>query len=124
MNIEKTADKGFTLIELIVVISIISVLAGLTGMNSGYFLNRARDAKVKDWLSRARSAQAAYIVDNQKMPDNMSELVPKYIKSLPENMKGANATLRLSYDSSTGIIGIEVATGEKTDFSGQLYEEY
>ena len=63
------SKKGFTLIELIVVISIIGVLSTLIINNLNDARARARDSKRKQELSGLKTALRLYYNDYQTYPD-------------------------------------------------------
>lgn len=83
--------KGFTLIELIVVIAIIGTLAGLIVNNLNDARLRARDAKRKQELNSLKTALRLYYNDNQTYPFNLSVDLTEYIKVMPEYKPGSYA---------------------------------
>ena len=54
------APKGFTLIEMMIVVLIVSILAGLAYYNYGRYAFRARRADGKELLTRVAAAQERY----------------------------------------------------------------
>lgn len=87
---KKQKQKGFTLIELMVVLVIIGVLAALVVPN---VLSRTDDAKItaaKTDISALMSLLKLYKLDNQKYPSNeegLEALVKKPISGVP-NWRG------------------------------------
>jgi len=84
-------QKGFTLIELMVVIVILGILAAVIAPRIPQFVNKAKEGRTKGNLATLRSTLNIYYSDNDgRYPvaaDNaafQSCLVPKYLKSLPE----------------------------------------
>lgn len=77
-------NKGFTLIELIVVISIIGVLASLIINNLNEARSRSRDAKRKQELSGLKTALRLYYNDFQTYPLSLDDFPTIYMKQLPE----------------------------------------
>lgn len=76
--------RGFTLIELIVVISIIGVLSTLIINNLNDARARARDTKRKQELSSLKTALRLYYNDYQTYPVNLDDFSTDYMKQLPE----------------------------------------
>ena len=64
--------KGFTLIEIIIVITIIGVLAALISSNFLNSLKKGRDAKRKADLEQMTRALEMYYEDNKVYPDAVS----------------------------------------------------
>ena len=65
--------KGFTLVELLIVISIIGVLAGFLFVNFSNVRERGRDSRRKNDLNQIKTALRLYYNDYQKYPtDNGS----------------------------------------------------
>ncbi|HCC60067.1 MAG: hypothetical protein A2402_01320 [Candidatus Staskawiczbacteria bacterium RIFOXYC1_FULL_37_43] len=57
-------SKGFTIIELIVVIAIIAVLATIVLVNVTQYINRGKDAAIKGNLSSLLINSAVYVDEN------------------------------------------------------------
>lgn len=59
-------QKGFTIIELIVVIAIIAVLAAVVMVNVTQYINKGKDAAIKSNLSSLQTTAADYYNDSTK----------------------------------------------------------
>jgi len=78
--------KGFTMIELIIVIAIIAILASIAAMNYQHSVWRAREAVLRNDLFTLRSSIDQYTLDKQKAPQSLGDLVEAgYIKSVPKD---------------------------------------
>ena len=77
-------DHGFTLIELMVVMSIIVVLAGIAVAIYGNSVTRSKEAVLRTDLFRIRDAIDQYYADKNKYPADLQALVSdKYIRAIP-----------------------------------------
>jgi general secretion pathway protein G len=88
MNTEhekKKRQRGFTLIELIVVVTIIGVLAGLAMLNLRNMKRKALETALMDNLHTMRKAIDNYYADKQKYPESLEALKPNYIRSIPKD---------------------------------------
>ncbi len=66
--------KGFTLVELMVVITIIGILAGIAIPQFGNALARARAAEAPGNLNKIRTAQEAYFIEVKAFKDGCTWL--------------------------------------------------
>ena len=75
---------GFTLIELIVVMTIIALLISIAVPRYFHSVEHAKEATLKQTLSVVRVAIDKFYGDNDRYPSSISELVSKkYIRKLP-----------------------------------------
>lgn len=82
----KTGKKGFTLIELIIVISIIGILLTIAQPTYKNSIIRAKETVLRENLFAMRSAIDQYYADNQKYPDSLEALVTKgYLRAIPKD---------------------------------------
>jgi general secretion pathway protein G len=76
--------RGFTLIELIVVLTILSLLLTIAVPRYFAHVERAKEATLKQDLSIMRDAIDKYHGDKGKYPDSLEDLVgARYIRSIP-----------------------------------------
>ena len=110
--------KGFTLIELMVVIVILGILAAVVAPRIPQFVNKAKEGKTKGNLGTLRSTLNIYYGDNDgKYPNDgdLACLVPKYLKKIPE------AELPGSHPASGAVAAMTSAAMVYGDVGGWLY---
>ena len=79
-------QSGFTLVELVVVLSIIGILLMLAVPRYATSIRNAREAVLKEDLHVLRAAIDSYTMDKQKAPQSLEDLVQDgYLKSVPED---------------------------------------
>ena len=79
-------SKGFTLVELIVVITIIGILAGVAISNVKWAQQRARESALRHDLFEMRKAIDDYYADKQKYPDSLATLkAERYLRNIPKD---------------------------------------
>jgi len=82
----RSRQRGFTLIELMVVISIIVILMSVAIPRYQASILRARETVLRDDLYTLRSVIDEYTLDKQKAPQSLQELVDAgYLKQLPND---------------------------------------
>ena len=82
----RSRQRGFTLIELMVVISIIVILMSVAIPRYQASILRARETVLRDDLYTLRSVIDQYTLDKQKAPQSLQDLVEAgYLKELPKD---------------------------------------
>jgi len=80
----RSRQRGFTLIELMVVISIIVILMSVAIPRYQASILRARETVLRDDLYNLRSVIDMYTLDKQKAPQSLQDLVDaNYLKAIP-----------------------------------------
>ena len=78
--------RGFTLVELLVVISLISILAAMALVNYRNGVVRSQESVLKTDLFRMRDAIDQYYADKGKYPASLDALVTDgYMRAVPED---------------------------------------
>lgn len=82
----RLVDHGFTLIELMVVISLIVVLASMGLVQYRNSVVRAKEAALKEDLFRMRDAIDQYYTDKNQYPGTIEALVSDgYLRKVPDD---------------------------------------
>jgi general secretion pathway protein G len=87
-------QRGFTLVELMIVIMIIGILAAIAAPIYAQSILRAREATLRQDLYHLRQAIDAYTMDKQKAPQSLQDLVTAgYFREIPKDpFTGKNDT--------------------------------
>jgi len=124
----RTNNKGFTLIELVMVIVILGILAAVAIPRFANLSSNARESSFKGAVGAVKSAAVAYLGENQEYPPTVSELANAFqsddftlsnaqgsatdqIGGTPSSgtavyviSKDGKYYVQLGYDSSTGTV--------------------
>lgn len=70
MKQKKADNKGFSLVELIIVMAIMAILVGIVGTQAIPYMNRARESKDREILSAiSTAAVTSYTTNAEDLPD-------------------------------------------------------
>ena len=82
----RSQERGFTLVELMIVISIIAILLGVAVGNYTQSIRHANESVLKQDLFTLRSSIDQYTLDKQKAPQSLDELVSSnYLRTIPKD---------------------------------------
>ncbi len=82
----RRGPDGFTLIELVVVVTLISILAAIALPNFKVAITQAKEATLKEDLYRLRDLIDQYYVDKGQYPSSLEVLVEEgYLRKLPSD---------------------------------------
>jgi len=77
-------DKGFTLVELLIVIVILGILATVTVFAVRGITARSQDnACDVEQRALATAVEAYYVDENQTLPTDLADLAPEFVKEAP-----------------------------------------
>ena len=75
--------RGFTLLELMVVMSILLILVSIAVPMYQQQIHRARESVLRQNLFTLRTLISQYTLDKQKAPQALEDLTPGYVKPIP-----------------------------------------
>jgi general secretion pathway protein G len=84
--------RGFTLIEMIVVISLILVLIAIALPMYSSAILRAKESKLHQNLTTLNKLIQEYSLDKKHAPQSLEDLVPGYLKFIPDDITGSSTT--------------------------------
>jgi len=125
-------DAGFTLIELMIVITIILILIGMAAANYGKFVVYAKEAVLKHDLRTMRETIDHYTVDKQTAPQSLEDLrTAGYLREVPVDPMTRSREWEQKYDSfvlvsdqaSTGIVDVS-SKSTATALDGTKYSDW
>jgi general secretion pathway protein G len=90
------SQRGFTLIEVLVVVSIIGILAGLLMVNFSSARDNARNKSIRAAMGEIQLAMEVYKAQNRRYPATIGALVPEYISELPDASDSGNSNCSIS----------------------------
>ena len=121
--------RGFTLLELMIVISIIIILAAVALPQYRRTITAAREAVLRDDLYSMRKLLDQYAADKGKLPSTLADLVnEKYMRELPvDPFTGKPDWTEEPGDDPSGgepgIVNVRSASSD-TSSEGNLYSEW
>jgi general secretion pathway protein G len=99
----KKRSRGFTLIEMLIVMSLILILVSVALPAYQQSIWRARESVLKQNLFALRSVISQYTLDKQKAPQSLEDLVSAgYFKQIPNDpMTGRSDTWTVEEETDT-----------------------
>jgi general secretion pathway protein G len=122
--------RGFTLIEILIVVTIIGILVTLAQPSFNRAVTSAKEATLKENLFILRDVIDQFYADNTKYPTALSELVEKgYIRQIPKDPITGSAeswAIVPATDEQGQSVGIyDVKSGsDRTARDGSRYSDW
>lgn len=103
------SERGFTLLELMIVMAIMGILVTIAQPNLKQSIVRAKEAVLREDLYQIRDALDQYYADNGKYPTQLADLIntsekaKSYLRDLPKDpFTGAADWITIALESDEG----------------------
>jgi general secretion pathway protein G len=126
-------DCGFTLLELMIVMTLIVVLAGIGVTLYTNSVTRAKEAVLSEDLFRMRDAIDQYYADKNRYPPSLDALVSeRYLRAIPvDPFTNSTETWQIEYSqpdpsnpsAEPGVFNVKSGS-DVTALNGTLYSEW
>jgi len=127
-------QRGFTLIEMLIVVALVGILASLAAVRLRDAPRRAREAVLREDLYILRQLLDQYYADKQEYPADLATLVTEgYIRAIPADpMTGSAESWTTEYEdqsdepeakSAPGVVNVRSGS-DGTALDGTLYSDW
>lgn len=90
--------RGFTLIEILIVITIISILLSIAIPQYKQSLRRARESVLRENLYILRTTVEQFTIDKEHAPGSLEDLVGEgYLRSIPPDITGRSDSWQVEF---------------------------
>ena len=126
-------EAGFTLLELMIVITIIVILIGIAVGRYDKSVQKANEAVLKNNLQTIRTSIDNYTLDKQAAPQSLDDLVQAgYLRSVPTDPMTRAKDWVPQYDTvvlspeqtSTGMVDVHSNSSRTSPFDNTPYNEW
>ena len=132
-HLTRTGRRGFTLIEIMIVMVIVTILVSIAVPLYQKSIMRAKESVLRNNLFTMRTVIDEYTFDKQKAPQDLEDLVREgYLRQVPvDPMTSSNATWRVIMEEAMtsvnqtepGIYDIRSGS-DATSLEGTPYSEW
>ena len=133
MTLKQRLTRGFTLIELMIVMAIMSILLAIALPIYQKSILRAKESVLRHNLFTLREMIDEYTIDKQQAPQTLQDLVSDgYLRQVPQDpITNSDQTWRITMEdtpiggssSSPGIFDVHSGS-DKTSLDGTPYSDW
>lgn len=124
--------RGFTLIEMVIVISLILILLAIALPNYTKSVQRSREARLHQDLMTLNKCIQEYSLDKKRAPQQLDDLVQAgYLKFIPDDITGRTDTWvtepedpQKAWDPNQPGIGSVHSGSNETSLEGTAYSSW
>ncbi len=129
----RPSKRGYTLVEVIIVLTIISILVSMAVPLYQKSILRTKESVLKNNLFTMRTVIDEYTYDKQKAPQSLQDLVTDgYLRQIPEDpIVGNNQSWKVVMEDALTTVSqiqpgvFDVRSGsDKTSLEGTPYSEW
>lgn len=126
-------QRGFTLIELMIVITIILILIGMAAQRYERTITRSRESVLKSDLQVMRQSIEHYTLDKQNAPQSLDDLVQAgYLREIPIDpmtqqkdwQTNFGSTVLTPDQANTGIEDVHSNSDKNSPFDQTPYNQW
>jgi len=126
-------ESGFTLLELMIVVSIIVILIGIAAMKYDKVIQHSNEAVLRTDLRTMRDAIDHYTLDKQAAPQSIDDLQQAgYLRFVPVDPMTHEKDWVPQFDSvvlspdqtSTGMVDVHSNSNKPSPFDGTAYNTW
>lgn len=129
----RSGKRGFTLVELMIVMTIVAILVSIAIPIYQKSIVRAKESVLKNNLFSIRTVIDEYTFDKQKAPQSLQDLVTEgYLRKVPDDpITGSDQTWKIIMEDAMTSVNqtepgiFDVRSGsDKTSLEGTPYSEW
>lgn len=114
----KNSQAGFTLIEVVAAAALLGLLVTMAMPSLSAANAKVKNSRLKADLATVDQAIQLYMIDEGKLPDNLSKLRPDYLSGSEEIKDAKNEDLQYTQNGSTYSLTGKDATGATVTSNG------
>ncbi len=130
---KRAGQRGYTLIEIIIVMTVMSILLSAAVPLYTRVVQRTKESVLRNNLFSMRTVIDEYTYDKQKAPQSLQDLVTEgYLRQVPEDpMVGGNQSWKVIMEDALTMVNqtepgiFDIRSGsDKTSSEGTRYNEW